>query len=94
MVKNFQFPKWLFPVIPQAWIHLQFIKSPPAMELATEETTYLLGVEIHSTLEPLPPRSNLKKKRMLILFALVAQEGRNKGTWDLISFLWLMDRLR
>lgn len=55
MVKNFQFPKWLFPVIPQAWMYLQFIKSPPAMELATEEASYLLDVEIHSTMSHFSP---------------------------------------
>ena len=35
--------------------HLQFIKAPPAIELANEEATRLTTVEIHGTMSHFPP---------------------------------------
>lgn len=52
--KTFQLLKWLFPVITQPVFRLQFIKAPPAIELAPEGAAYSMDVEIHGTVSHLP----------------------------------------
>lgn len=88
MVKNAQFLKWLFPVIPQAWTATYYSVRLPSHLVGNWRGYLFNGCGNPRYKEPLFPRSNLKKKRMLISFVLVAKEGRKKKTCDLISFLY------